>query len=128
VSPLLASTEDASRLGGCRRRRGVLEEGVGERPTHAPYTLLVEREPDQDRAHWRLWPDRVWAARQSLANVEHRLENPPRPASEQPEDSTDVEAARAQLTQLEAVLQESLVALAAIADEMAFYRETDLAE
>jgi len=56
------------------------------------------------------------------------LENPPRPASEQPEDSIDVEAARAQLTQLEAVLHESLVALAAIADEMASYRETHLAE
>jgi hypothetical protein len=60
--------------------------------------------------------------------VEHRLENPPRPASEQPQDSTDVEAARAQLIQLEAVLQESLAALAAIADEMASYRETHLHE
>jgi hypothetical protein len=75
-----------------------------------------------------MWRDRVWAARQSLASVEHRLENPPRPASEQPQDSTDVEAARAQLAPLEAVLQESLVALAAIADEMASYRETHLAE
>src|SRR4051794_1302561 len=79
--------------------------------------------PDPHRAHWRLWRDRVWAARQSLANVEHRLENPPRPASEQPEDSTNVEAARTPLTQLEAVLQESLVTLAAIADEMASYRD-----
>ena len=68
------------------------------------------------------------AARESLANVEHRLENPPRPVSAQPEDSADVAAARAQLTELEAVLQESLVALAAIADEMASYRETHLAE
>jgi hypothetical protein len=75
-----------------------------------------------------MWRDRVWAARQSLASVEHRLENPPRPASEQPQDGTDVEAARAQLAQLEAVLQESLVALAAIADGMASYRETHLAE
>ena len=86
------------------------------------------REPDQDRARWRLWRDRVWAARQSLENVEHRLENPPRLASEQPDDRTDVEAARAQLTQLEAVLHESLVAVAAIADEMASYRETHLQE
>jgi hypothetical protein len=39
-----------------------------------------------------------------------------------------MEAARAQLTQLEAVLQESLVALAAIADEMASYRERHLRE
>jgi hypothetical protein len=74
-----------------------------------------------------MWRDRVWAARQSLENVEHRLENPPRPVSDQPEDSTDVEAARAQLTQLEAVLQESLVALAAIADEMASYGGTTCA-
>jgi hypothetical protein len=88
----------------------------------------VASEPDQDRARWRLWRDRVWAVRESLANVERRLENPPRPASEQPEDSTDMEAARAQLTQLEAVLQESLVALAAIADEMASYRERHLRE
>jgi hypothetical protein len=34
----------------------------------------------------------------SIENVEHRLENPPRPASGQPNDSTDVEATRAQLT------------------------------
>jgi hypothetical protein len=75
-----------------------------------------------------LWRDRVWAARESLASVEHRLENPPRPASEQPADSTDVQAARTQLIQLEAVLHESLVALAAIADEMASYRDTHLAK
>ncbi len=80
------------------------------------------------RAHWRLWRDRVWAARQSLANVEHALENPPRPTSEQFVESTDVEAARSQLTHLEAVLRESLVALTAIADEMASYRETHLPE
>ena len=86
------------------------------------------REPDQDRARWRLWRDRVWAARQSLENVEHRLENPPRPPSDELEDSTDVEAARAQLSELEAVLQEALVALVAIADEMASYRQTQLRE
>jgi hypothetical protein len=84
----------------------------------------VESEPDPDRAHWRLWRDRVWAARQSLANVEHRLENPPRPASEHLEDRTDAEAARAQLTQLEAVLRESVDAITAIADETASRRET----
>jgi hypothetical protein len=88
----------------------------------------MENEPELDRAHWRLWRDRVWAARQSLANVEHRLENPPRPVSEDLEDRMDAEAARAQLTQLEAVLRESLVALTAIADEMAAYRETHLPE
>ena len=75
-----------------------------------------------------MWRDRVWAARESLANVERRLENPPRPASEHLEDRTDAEAARAQLTQLEAVLRESLVALTAIADEMMSYRETHLPE
>jgi hypothetical protein len=85
-------------------------------------------EPDQDRARWRLWRDRVWAARQSLEKVQHRLENPPRPVSEQPEDSTDIAAARAQLTEVEAVLRESLVALAAIADEMASYRGTHLSD
>jgi hypothetical protein len=85
-------------------------------------------EPDQDRAHWRLWRDRVWAARQSLADVEHRLENPPRPASEHLDDRIDAEAARAQLAQLEAVLRESLVALTAIADEMASYPKTHLPE
>jgi hypothetical protein len=88
----------------------------------------VESAPDPDRAHWRLWRDRVWAARQSLASVEHRLENPPRPASEQLEDRIDVEAAREQLTQLEAVLGEALVALTTIADEMASYRETHLSD
>jgi hypothetical protein len=88
----------------------------------------MESQPDQDRAHWRLWRDRVWAARQSLANVEHALENPPRPASEQLEASTDAEAARAQLTHLEAVLRKSLIALTAIADEMASYRDTHLPE
>lgn len=70
----------------------------------------------------------MWAARESLADVEHRLENPPRPASERLEDGTDIEAARAQLSELEAVLQEALVALAAIADEMAAYRKTHLPE
>jgi hypothetical protein len=75
-----------------------------------------------------LWRDRVWAARQSLADVEHRLEIPPRPASEELEDSTDADAARAQLAQLEAVLHEALVALAAVADEMASYRKTHLQE
>ena len=60
--------------------------------------------------------------------LEHRLKrtHPGRHPTSPRTDSTDVEAARAQLTQLEAVLQESLVALAAIADEMAAYREKNV--
>ena len=75
------------------------------------YGLMIYSLAPSCTARWRLWRDRVWAARESLANVEHQLENPPRPASERLEDGTDVDAARAQLTELEAVLQESLMAL-----------------
>jgi hypothetical protein len=98
----------------------------GDAAMATPKTERVESQPDQDRARWRLWRDRVWAARESLGNGERRLESPPRPASARPQDGTDVEAAGAQLIQLEAVLHESVFALAAIADEMAVYRETNL--